>query len=751
MSRVTISQRLVSAFIISTSCFNGCSKPSTKPVTYHHDVAPIVLTHCANCHRPGAAAPFSLLTYADAKSRDSQIVDLTEQRLMPPWLPEPGPIKFEHERRLADADIATLKQWVEDGSLEGDSRDSPPMPRFNSDWELGEPDMVIDSPSFDLSAAGKDRFRNFVFNVPLKESRLVRAVELRPLNPRVTHHVRLGIDSSGESIRRDAADPEEGYEGMAWGADPPGELMTWTPGMRVDGGTEGAAWELNPKSPLVLHTHLQPSGKPEQVGFQIGFYFTDKRTTVKPVILRVGSRDIDIPANEKRFTVRDAYVLPVDVEITYIFPHAHSLCREMKISLQNREGESWKILHIKRFDENWHEKYRFYYQPEFSYRPTRIGRGTRIVTEFVYDNSASNIRNPNSPPQRVVYGSNASDEMSDVYLQVIPYDPNEIGVLVDHHSKYELHSKIEGYSKSLEVHSDDPWSREALAACLIADGRPREAINLLDKKPALLENSVQARTIRAAALLANGETERAIDAFRELLESVEQNATAWLGLGQALVKSEQPSEAERAFRAAIKLDPTLTMARLDLTELLIARGDIAAAEKEIVSAGEKATESYEWHLKLANIFGRHKLYDKSLADFAEARKLAPFVYSPETSLGIVCYQAGDESKARELFQQANDKDPEDPVPYCFLGQIASRDGKFDLATEYFLRANECPIPPDWPGSKQQEFFKLLYAEQLQLAQQTENRNLLHDTAEAWLQMEPDNEAIKKLLEDLNAE
>lgn len=741
-----MSLRLVSAFIISASCLSGCSKQAAEPVTYHRDVAPIVLTHCANCHRPGAAAPFNLLTYADAKFRDSQIVDLTEQRLMPPWLPEPGPIKFEHERRLADADIATLKRWVDGGSLEGDPADSPPMPQFNSDWELGEPDLVIDSPSFDLSAAGKDRFRNFVLDVPLKETRWVRAVELRPLNPRVTHHIRLGIDTSGESARRDAADPDEGYEGMAWGADPLGELITWTPGMSADGGTEDAAWELNPNTPLVLHTHLQPSGKPEDVGFQIGFYFTDQKPTVKPVILRVGSRDIDIPAGESRFVVRDSYEFPMDVDLTYIFPHAHSLCREMKISLEDGDHKPFTILHIKHFDENWHEKY------HLSWPGKRILNGTRIVTEFVYDNSAGNIRNPNNPPQRVVYGSNASDEMSDIYLQVIPYDPNEIDVLVDHHAQHELQSKIKGYKKSLEVHPDDPWSREALAACLIADGKPREAIDLLDKKPALLEGSMQARTIRAAALLANGEFERATDAFRKILNSDEQNTTAWFGLGQALVKTEQPPEAEVAFRAALKLDPTLSIARLDLIELLVTRDKMAAAEEQIASVSQQENANYQWHLKIANLFARHKLYEKSLQSFAEAKKIAPFVYSPEASLGIVCYQAGDETKASELFQLAHDKDPEDPVPYCFLGQIARRDGKFDLAAEHFLRANEyLTTPSGWTLSKGREFRRLLYAEQLLLAQQTENLVLLRNTAEAWLQMEPDNFAVKKLLFDLNAE
>ena len=35
--------------------------------TYSRDVAPIFFESCAQCHRPGAVAPMSLLTYQDAR------------------------------------------------------------------------------------------------------------------------------------------------------------------------------------------------------------------------------------------------------------------------------------------------------------------------------------------------------------------------------------------------------------------------------------------------------------------------------------------------------------------------------------------------------------------------------------------------------------------------------------------------------------------------------------------------------------
>ena len=108
------------------------------------------------------------------------------------------------------------------------------------------------------------------------------------------------------------------------------------------------------------------------------------------------------------------------------------------------DGPSHTLLEIRHFDEKWHDTYRFAQR-------VRLPQGTRLVARFVYDNSATNVRNPHHPPQRVVYGSNANDEMSDVFLQVIPVDELQYAVLEEHQRRAELRSKIIGYRKTLEV------------------------------------------------------------------------------------------------------------------------------------------------------------------------------------------------------------------------------------------------------------------------------------------------------------
>src|SRR5687768_1984252 len=63
-------------------------------ITFNKEIAPIVFNNCAGCHRPGESAPFSLLGYEDVRKRAKLIVDVTQRRYMPPWLPDPNFVHF---------------------------------------------------------------------------------------------------------------------------------------------------------------------------------------------------------------------------------------------------------------------------------------------------------------------------------------------------------------------------------------------------------------------------------------------------------------------------------------------------------------------------------------------------------------------------------------------------------------------------------------------------------------------------------
>ncbi len=176
-------------------------------VTFSKDIAPVLFTRCSACHHPGGAAPFSLLSYASAKSRAGLIASATARRFMPPWKADPISGDFIGQPRLSDGDIGLIQRWAETGALEGDPRDLPRLPPIAEGWQLGQPDLIVSpSQAYTLQADGTDVFRIFVVPLPVDRVRYVRGLEFRPGNPKVVHHANIRIDRtrSGTGLRRAA-------------------------------------------------------------------------------------------------------------------------------------------------------------------------------------------------------------------------------------------------------------------------------------------------------------------------------------------------------------------------------------------------------------------------------------------------------------------------------------------------------------------------------------------------------------------
>src|SRR5262249_30454214 len=213
-------------------------------VTFTRDIAPLLYARCVPCHQPGGAAPFSLITYADARQRAALIVRVTRSRYMPPWKPDTE--GFVGERRLTDAQIATFQSWVDSGAPEGAAADLPPAPRPASGWQSGPPDLVVTLPSYVVRAAGPDIFRNFVVAAAGGTARRFRGLEFRP-GSQAVHHANIRIDPTPASRRLDEADPEPGYEGVILrSADyPDGYFLGWTPGQAPPIAVDDMAWTLD--------------------------------------------------------------------------------------------------------------------------------------------------------------------------------------------------------------------------------------------------------------------------------------------------------------------------------------------------------------------------------------------------------------------------------------------------------------------------------------------------------------------------
>ncbi len=383
-------------------------------MTFNKDVAPIIFAHCTTCHRPGEVAPFPLLTYQDAKSRAPLMAKVVASRLMPPWKPVPGYGEFLGNRRLTDAQIRVIGQWVREGAPEGDPHDLPQAPRFVSGWQLGQPDLVLKmARPFNVPATGDDVYHCFVLRTGLTEDKYVVGFEERPSNRRVVHHSIIVQDEHG-AARRLAHGSDVGYPCFGgFGFPAPGYLGFWTPGAVPHRQPPGIAEILKKRADLVLQTHFHPDGRPEEEQTTIGLYFAQRPPREVPMDLTVGSVDIDIPAGDAHYKVASFAYVPGDVEVISIIPHCHLLCREVMANATLPDGGTKPLIWIKDWEFNWQQQY--WYRT-----PVKLPAGTRVDMEMIYDNSSRNPRNPHHPPERVTWGEQSTDEMAEVHLEVVP-------------------------------------------------------------------------------------------------------------------------------------------------------------------------------------------------------------------------------------------------------------------------------------------------------------------------------------------
>jgi tetratricopeptide (TPR) repeat protein len=550
------------------------------PLTFTRDIAPIVWRRCATCHRPGEIGPFSLLTYGDVKRRASQIADVTSRRIMPPWKPEPGKGEFEAERRLSDRELQAMRRWIAEGAVEGDPADLPPLPAWNSGWQLGPPDLIVTMPDpYTVAADGGDLFRTFVIPIPLARARYVKAMEFRPGNPRVVHHANIGIDRTHSSRQLDLRDPEPGYVGgmVPDARYPEGQLLGWTPGQATHPVPPGLAWRLDAGSDLVAQLHMQPTGRREPLQVSVGFYFTDDPPTRTPLGLRLGSETIDIPAGEREYAITDSYVLPVDVEVLALQPHAHNLARRMEAKATLPDGSTRWLISIPDWDFRWQDVYRYS-------NPFVLPKGTTIAMRYTYDNSASNARNPRRPPARVVWGQNTTNEMGDLWIQVVPVANADLAVLSSDFRRKAHAEDLAAYTKLLGEDPGNPLRHDAVAALYLDEGRHDEAIAHYRESLTLNADSASTHYNLGFALSARGRRDEARAEFEHAIRLDPEYAQAHNNLGAMLQLLGRTAEALDHYRRAVALSPDNVDARLNLAQLLSAHGASAEAADQFRAA-----------------------------------------------------------------------------------------------------------------------------------------------------------------------
>lgn len=380
-------------------CLIGKKKatPSQPTVTYTGKIAKIFQDHCVECHRSGEIGPFAMTEYEELVGWGEMIMEVVEQRRMPPWHATHDHVPLRNARSMTAEEIDTLRRWIDEGMPYGDPQALPKPLEFASGWRLPkDPDLIVSmrSEPFVVPEQGTVEYQYFVADPGLTEDRWVSAAQVIPGNASVVHHVIVFIRPP------DGSD----FRGIGW-------LTAYVPGQRSMIFPPGAARKIPAGSKLVFQMHYTPNGRKQEDCSQVGLVFAEEADIKEEVITLMGiDQEFEIPPQTKNFPV-EARVrwLPPGGRLLAVAPHMHVRGESFRLEAKTK-GQPQTLLEVPRYDFNWQHTYEFL-------DPIPLDTIESLGFTATFDNSADNPVNPD-PSEHVYWGDQTWEEMAVAFFEV---------------------------------------------------------------------------------------------------------------------------------------------------------------------------------------------------------------------------------------------------------------------------------------------------------------------------------------------
>lgn len=384
--------RKVSIFVLGTMPLLA-AEPAP---TFYRDILPLLQTHCQQCHRPGEAAPMSLVTYAQVRPWAKAIRSVVAMQKMPPWFADPCCGHFANDPSLTPSERGTFVRWADTGVPEGNPAQAPPPRAWTQGWNLpSPPDAVFSMPRpFTLPATEALDYQYFVVPTGFTEDRWVAAVECKPSNRAVVHHAVVYIREPGQT------EPSEKGPHNPTKAD---ILTVYTPGSGADILQPGMAKLVKAGSDLVFEIHYTPNGTSSTDRTQIGLVFAKSPPRKRVLTLQLNSTSFQIPPGDPNHRVAVSGTLPNDALLLSFLPHMHLRGKAFEYLITPPGGAPETLLRVPHYDFYWQLSYKLA-------QPLLLSKGTRLEAVAWFDNSANNPRNPD-PTVGVSYGLQSTEEM----------------------------------------------------------------------------------------------------------------------------------------------------------------------------------------------------------------------------------------------------------------------------------------------------------------------------------------------------
>jgi len=427
----------VSLALVAIGHAQAPNRAATDPgaPTFTRDVAPIMFTKCASCHRPGEVAPMALLSYADARPWASAIKQKVSTRAMPPWHADPAHGTFRNDLRLSDREIDTIVKWVDGGAREGDPSALPALPKFPEGWQIGKPDAVFEmTQDFEIPASGEVAYQYFEVPTNFTEDKWMQAGEVRAGDRSHVHHIIVYVREPGRTVRPNvltvrpiinaaATQPAPALERVAAAAvttaqrpivpaaqgagRPPGGgdamLVNWAVGEDAPVHLPGTAKRIPAGSTLIFQVHYTTNGKAGHDRSRVGLVFAKEPPQREIRTGLISNPVFAIPPGAGDHQVEAEATFSDDVKIWSMHPHMHLRGKDMTYTATYPDGRSEILLRVPKYDFGWQTDY-------WLAQPLSVPKGTKIRVSAHFDNSPANRANPD-PKATVRWGDQTWEEM----------------------------------------------------------------------------------------------------------------------------------------------------------------------------------------------------------------------------------------------------------------------------------------------------------------------------------------------------
>jgi hypothetical protein len=341
---------------------------------------------------------------------------------MPLWKPDPSYRHFLGENVISEQDRIRIISWLEYGTkICSDS--ILPVPHFHNESMIGSPDVVLGVLKPCIIPQKQDYYTCFAIPMSEDTDTYVSAIEIIPGNKDAIHHASAFLVTDANTIKQyyregiavcncDKELNESSVLLTNWGRGYTGHQLPFDFGIKLPKG-----------SVIALQIHYAAGHIGKYDSSKINLFLNKQKPNREVKFAFYNNMGIKFsPGEKKYYEIRK--VIDEDISLVSILPHTHLLAKKIECYAISPTQDTIPLIRINDWDYFWQDIYTY---PN----PIKLPKESSIVLRVFFDNSSTNVNNPNTPPRIVEYGRRAQDEMLVLSFQYVKYMNDDEKISMD--------------------------------------------------------------------------------------------------------------------------------------------------------------------------------------------------------------------------------------------------------------------------------------------------------------------------------